>query len=141
MQLPIQNPKGFAQVLEADETRHSHAAAITFRHMGYDGSILSERGQRQMRKPDQLTHIRAGGRAKRQAEFPAPRIVRNEVCYREKLAINAQRNALAVRSLPDCSLTRERPPARAREAIEPIGRTGDRHASHTLKSPGRCCFG
>lgn len=102
---------------EADQTRHTHAAFVVFRHEGYDGPILGDGRERQMRETDELTHIHAGGRAKRQAKFPAPLIIRNEVCDRQQLAIDAQGNALAVRSLPDCSLTRERPPARAREAI------------------------
>lgn len=128
-------------MLEADEACHTHTTAIVFRHMGYDGSILRDGRERQMREPDQLTHIRAGGRTKRQTEFPTPRIVRNEVCNRQEFAIDAQRNTLAVRSLPDRSLTRERPPARAREAVKPGGWTGDRHASHTLKFPGVCGAG
>ncbi|HAU75054.1 MAG TPA: hypothetical protein DCW88_05825 [Agrobacterium sp.] len=61
--LPIQNPKGFAQVLEANEARHTHATEVIFRHMGYDGPILCQGRKRQMRDPDELAHIRARGRA------------------------------------------------------------------------------
>ncbi|UYZ06176.1 hypothetical protein CFBP5507_07855 [Agrobacterium salinitolerans] len=61
--LPVQNPKGFAQVLEANEARHAHAAEVVFRHMGYDGPILCHSRKRQMRDPDKLAHIRARGRA------------------------------------------------------------------------------
>lgn len=126
---------------EPDEARHAHAATVVFRHMAYDGSILRQSRQRQMRDPDELTHMRTGGRAKPQTEFPAPLIVRNEIGDCQQLITGMERHAFAVRSLPDRSLTRERPPARAREAVEPGGRTDGGHTSHTLKSPGRCSLG
>ncbi len=128
-------------VTEADQARHAHAAFVVFRHEGYDGPILGEGQQRQMRKPDELTHIRAGVRAQREAEFPSPLIIRDEISNRQQLAIDVQRDTLAVRSLPDRSLTRERPPARARETVEPGGGATHVQTSHTLKSPGRCSFG
>lgn len=90
-----------------------------------------------MRDPDEFAHIRTGGRAKRQTEFPSPLSIRNEVGNGQQLISGMKRDAFAVRPLPDGSLTRERPPARAREAVQPGGRTGDGHTSHTLKSPGR----
>jgi hypothetical protein len=107
--------------------------------MAYDGSILRQSRQRQMRDPDELTHMRTGGRAKPQTEFPAPLIVRNEIGDCQQLVTGMKRDALAVRSLPNRGLTRERTPARAREAIQPGGRTGGGHTSHTLKFPGVCC--
>lgn len=136
---PVKNPKGFTDVAEADQARHADAATVVSRHVSDHRPILGDGAERQMREAGEPTHVRTRTRLDDEAEFPTPVILGNEVRHGEQFAVGVDRDRFTVRSLPNRRLTRERPPARAREAIQPGGRAGKSQTSHTLKSPGRCC--